>query len=142
MYLPDFPLTFCPDPHLGFFDWSKASAQNIDIYSNSVSASLSEVSIPSCLLSCDATCHDPAHHQAITEYYNEVTNCLKTAVEASIPYTKLGCNKYNVAGWTDYVSDKHSVARQAFLDWVAVGKPRSGMLYQHINLNSHNTVYR
>jgi len=41
----------------------------------------------------------------------------------------------NVPGWTDYVSDMHCAARQAFLDWVAVGKPRSDMLYQHMYTN-------
>jgi len=29
-------------------------------------------------------------------------------------------------GWNMCVSDKHDTARAAFLDWVAIGKPKSG----------------
>ena len=38
-----------------------------------------------------------------------------------------------VAGWNDIVRDKHDAARAAFLDWVAVGKPRQGPVFVLMN---------
>jgi len=40
--------------------------------------------------------------------------------------------QYSVPGWSYYVHDKHDEARQAFLVWVADGKPRCGIAYQTI----------
>ena len=55
------------------------------------------------------------------------------AVEMSISRTKtVGVNKYSVPGWTDFVSEKQDVARQAFVDWVTAGKPKCGAIYQHM----------
>ena len=119
-------------PATRFYDWSKASAEDIGIYTNLVGKSLAEVNIPSCLLVCDTSCTDVAHHHAISEYYSKIVNCIKGSVEASIPCNTVGHNEYNVPGWTDYVSDKHSAARLAYLDWSAAGKPRSGMLHRHM----------
>jgi len=34
-----------------------------------------------------------------------------------------------VSGWNDIVRDKHLAATEAFLDWVSIGKPRQGSLY-------------
>jgi len=31
------------------------------------------------------------------------------------------------AGWNDIVSNKHARAREAFMHWVLVGKPRQGL---------------
>ena len=66
-------------------------------------------------------------------YYTELINCIKQSVETTVPLTKTGIvNNHNVTGWTDFVSAKHDIARQAFLDWVADGKSRSGVIYQHM----------
>jgi len=35
-------------------------------------------------------------------------------------------SNYNVPGWSDLVSEKHDLAREAFLDWIALGKPHNG----------------
>ena len=41
-------------------------------------------------------------------------------------------NEHNVSGWTDYVDEKHDIARQAFLHWCRDGKPRYGPGYVHM----------
>ena len=61
--------------------------------------------------------------------------CIKTAIQISIPYSVKGDNHnvHAVAGWNDIVRDKHDAARAAFLDWVAVGKPRHGPVFVLMN---------
>jgi len=53
----------------------------------------------------------------------------------SIPHSVKGDNYdvHAVAGWNDVVRDKHDAARAAFLDWVAVGKPRQGPVFILMN---------
>ena len=44
-----------------------------------------------------------------------------------------------VSGWNDIVRDKHLVATEAFLDWVSIGKPRQGSLYDIIKKPDRNS---
>ena len=49
------------------------------------------------------------------------------AAEKCIPMTFDGSDiRYSVPGWSDFVSEKHDLAREAFLDWIALGKPFDG----------------
>ena len=49
--------------------------------------------------------------------------------ESSIPLSYIGSSKFNIPGWADYVPHKHNMARDAFLEWIVAGKPRSGLIY-------------
>jgi len=105
---------------------------DISNFQHNVTTAVSQVSIPSCLLACGGTCHNIAHHHAISKYYSDLTTCVKTAVESSIPLSYIGSSKFNIPGWTDCVSDKHDMAKDVFLQWVVAGKPRSGLIYLHM----------
>jgi len=96
---------------------------------HNVTTAVSQVSIPGCLLACGGTCLNIAHHHAISKYYSDLTTCVKTAVGSSIQLSCIGSSKFNIPGWTDNDSDKHDMARDAFLEWVVAGKPRSGSIY-------------
>jgi len=37
-----------------------------------------------------------------------------------------------VPGWSDFVKEKQDLARDVFLEWVAVGKPRSGPILHQL----------
>ena len=55
--------------------------------------------------------------------------CIHECTQACIPVISSRNSAYNVPGWSNLVKEKHDIARTSFLDWLAVGKPRSG--YQH-----------
>ena len=56
--------------------------------------------------------------------------CIVDSCSTCIPVKKHGVDrKYNVPGWNDLVQDKHSLAREAFLNWVAAGRPRQGPVF-------------
>ena len=57
----------------------------------------------------------------------KIIECLTYAAEKCIPMTFDGSDsRYNVPGWSDFVSEKHDQAREAFLNWIALGKPHDG----------------
>ena len=60
----------------------------------------------------------PLGRKVISEYGN---TCLPVKVIAERDYV--------IPGWNDIASDKHALARDAFLAWVAVGRPRQGHEY-------------
>jgi len=75
-------------------------------------------------LASDCRCHDSMHYSSITEYYTNVLCAVECAIKVNIPCKVLGDSSYNVPGWNDYVEEKHSEARYAYLDW----------LYEMVNL--------
>lgn len=64
-------------------------------------------------------------------YYKSILDCIDQATRKELPLRVVGSpnREYVVPGWNDIVSDKHKLARQAFLDWVWHGKPRLGPIH-------------
>ena len=92
--------------------------------------------LPVQLLECLAAngrCDNCNHHQIITDYYNEVLCCVETAVNTYVPSKQSTVeNVYNVPGGNDYVREKHSEARSAYLDWIIDGRRRYGCLFKRM----------
>ena len=65
-------------------------------------------------------------HSIIDTFYNDIIHCLQKAVRDVVPSRQCTYSELNMPGWNMCVSDKHDTARAAFLDWVAIGKPKSG----------------
>ena len=83
-------------------------------------------------------CNDSRHHSSIAEYYRKVLCAIEGATKANIPLKKSGDDSYNVPGWNDYVDEKHSEARYAYLEWLREGKPRFGLLFQRMQRTRAN----
>lgn len=64
----------------------------------------------------------------VDELYGSITNSLNYAIEPLKCRIKSSPD-LAIAGWNEYVADKHAVARSAFLEWRSVGSPRVGILY-------------
>lgn len=115
-------------------NWSNMSPDGLESYRHALDASLCNVSIPTSVLSCTETCDVSSHRHVIDAYYTDIVRCLQAETCAAVPISKprTCATNYNVPGWSDYVSEKHSIARSAFLEWCYVGKPRSGPTYMHM----------
>jgi len=68
-------------------------------------------------------------HILIDNYYCAVLSCITNSALYALPTRKLGSAhaEYVVPGWNEIVSDKHKDAREAFLAWAELGKPKQGM---------------
>jgi len=113
-----------------FYDWSKATSSDINSYQSYLSTNLAEVNVPACVLYCHTNCTSESHKAIICQYYSDIISCMKAAIASTVPVHRASTSKYHIPGWSDVVCDKHENARVAFLDWVAAGKPRSGVIHQ------------
>jgi hypothetical protein len=66
----------------------------------------------------------------IDKYYSSIIACVKEATDQCIPSKCVKSSHFSVAGWNDFADEKHKAARNAFLSWVADGKPRHGYSYE------------
>ena len=74
-----------------------------------------------------------SHINNIDVLYNDIVNCLHTAVSKCIPCKSVKYFK-QIPGWNDLVKDSHELARQSFILWVAHGKPKVGFKEGHSDL--------
>jgi len=79
-------------------------------FQNSLSLALQQVDIPACLLGCtENPCLCADHRTAIDDYYQ---SSIKQVFDVSALHSvKRRHNNRSVPGWTDYVADKHDVAK-------------------------------
>ncbi len=72
---------------------------------------------------------DLSHSLKINSLYQDIQSVLmKASMEAA--GTKKGGNFRVIAGWSDLVETQHNQARDAYLEWRAVGKPRQGSAFE------------
>ncbi len=54
-------------------------------------------------------------------------SCVMNACHVCLPVRQTSpMRDYVIPGWNDIVSDKHKLARDAYLAWTLAGKPRYG----------------
>ena len=105
-------------------DWSGCTQADINAYTTCITSLLQERH--ECLppICCQLNCENESHRNDIDMYLHEIYSCTHDAMARCIPIKRYKSSAYTVPGWDDYVSDKHDVARDAFLSWIAIGRPQ------------------
>jgi len=116
-------------------EWSRANSYCIAKYQYELDLALRQIDIPIIL-------DDQETANKIDQYYDNVMLCIREACLKTIPHRTISCscNDFVIPDWNECVRDKHTAARNAFLDWTFCGKPRSGpshniMKTTQLNLN-------
>jgi exonuclease III len=110
-----------------YMDWSKADDSCIASYRHVLDELLCNVNIPVNLFGDSSMCTNDVF-TTIDGYYDSVMTSIYKACVTCIPTQRAnGAANYIVPGWNDIVADKHSSAREAFMNWVTVGRPRQGL---------------
>jgi hypothetical protein len=131
------PITNCSEAlthPIAMRDWSRVDNCVGNLYANVLDCKLSQITFPDTLRNCCYTkCNDLQHAHVINEYYSNIIDCIKCSIEATIPLKAVHNSEFNVPGWNDYVQDKYDLSREAFLDWVSCGRPRSGAVFSRMS---------
>jgi len=107
-------------------DWSKATETMLHTYRSVLDDILHFVDVPVSLFD-DNLSSDRSFKSLIDNYYNQIINCIAAASINTIPGKYTGpASVHTVPGWNDIVEEKHHLAREAFLEWTYVGRPRHG----------------
>jgi len=109
-------------------NWSKADDICIQHYRSVLTDRLSYINIPT----IDSYSSVSTITGMIDDYYNALLSCIKSACQHTIPSHIKRLADNIVPGWNDFVKEKHSAARGAFLQWAYMGKPRCGFEYYHM----------
>ena len=104
--------------------WNNCDDKTLAYYTSYVDHLLQYVTIPYDAL-FDTT-RDKVHLTDIDKFYTDICACLSKAIKDVIPCRNRPVSDFNVPGWNTYVALKHEAAREAYMVWMDMGKPRSG----------------
>ena len=111
-------------------DWKAASQVNLNNYASCVNNLLNKQKIALPSLCCTKNCSNINHRTDIDLYLQQIRACINEAASRCIPMRRCKRSDFCVSGWNELVADKHAVAREAFLEWVLIGRPRVGWEYE------------
>ena len=111
-------------------DWKRCDDMSLRGYSYAFDSELSKIDITKELLDIMCSC-DCSVQPLIDDYYSSIMGAIRSACTSTLPSKHVTSNyeQFIVPGWNDIVDDKHAIARDAFMEWMAVGKPRQGPEY-------------
>ena len=77
---------------------------------------------------------DSGDFNQLDNYFNSVMGCIQSSLHDTfgVITKKSVLRDVFIPGWNEYVQDLHTTAREHFLEWVAIGKPRSGELFSRM----------
>jgi hypothetical protein len=104
--------------------WHGCDNDTIQMYEYHLDQMLKHVDIPHDVLGGLMTVEDARLY--IDKFYNDIMLCVSKAVSDVIPVRVYSQSEFNIPGWNTYVKEKHESARNAFLIWHDVGKPKYG----------------
>jgi exonuclease III len=118
--------------------WDECDTATLASYAECVDSLLQHVCVPFDMLIKETDNNNV--HDVINKFYNDILVCVSVAVNHSIPSCQYTINDFNVPGWNTYVSEKHDAARQAYMMWLDVSKPRSGYYFE--NMKRSRAVFK
>ena len=104
--------------------WNNSDAATLAYYSSHLDSLLQSVAIPYNALFDVSNVNSV--YSSIDKFYNDICDCITKATSAVIPTRNRTVSDFNVPGWNTYVSEKHEIARDAYMVWLDLGKPRHG----------------
>ena len=117
-------------------NWQACDNGTLVLYNEKLDFLLQSVEVPVHLYT-DNNMSTGESNAAIDLFYNNIINCMQSAVNDAIPHTSNnnGNSEYNIPGWNEFVADKHDLARDAFKEWVIHGKPKNDLIFENMKKN-------
>ena len=103
----------------------EATDVEIEHYSAKSYTSLNAVTPPDAIECIDPSCSCNEHQMQLDVYFDSICNALYDTSKQTIPTSKMKCSsEYIVPGFNDYLKELHTNARNSYLTWKKMGKPR------------------
>ena len=113
----------------GKINWETADAYDLALYRDKCHELLSKIVLDHDLILCDDTnCQNNEHIDGIDKLYTAINDCLLDA-SADLCIRNTHKKFKPIIGWNDICRESHNRAREAFLFWRSMNKPRFGPVF-------------
>ena len=114
---------------------------DINHYSDYTDIELSKIIVPQGITCNDPNCLNHIHRDEIDELYASIVSALKKCSHAFVSTGKNTVKDFIVPGWNEQVQELHDAARNAYLTWREIGKPRQGDVFIMMKLSRSKFKY-
>jgi len=109
--------------------WSRANAQCITDYKETLRVKLSNNAVPKDVLLCsNVMCCNNNHIDSLSRYANQITDACIRCADSTIPCTKRRGSRGNIPGWTEIVAPTREASIFWHIMWIACGRPHTGIV--------------
>ena len=102
---------------------------------------LSKIIVPQGIKCNDPNCLNQIHRDEIDELYASIVSALTKCSHAFVSTGKHTVKDFIVPGWNEQVQELHDAARNAYLTWREIGKPRQGDVFIMMKLSRSKFKY-
>ena len=121
---------------LSSIEWAKASDSDIEEYRQGTYRKLSHIVVPAAIYCKDALCKDCEHRHQIEEYYDNMCNALSSRGKLTIPTCRFRCSQeFIVPGFNEHLKELHGKARECYLVWKYIDRPRTGDVHDDMRVS-------
>ena len=107
--------------------WDSLSEQDIVSYQSNLDASLNDINFE-CLNCVNLNCNSLLCKNNIDRAYSNIVDALKTSSNHLMEMNRYR-NFKPIPGWNVHCKEKYAVAREAYLNWNNMGRPRIGPIF-------------
>ena len=113
-----------------------SNINEIEGYRQCTYRKLSEVTVPAAIFCKNVSCKDSEYIRQIDEYYNSLCNVLTEVSKITIPTCRYKCaQEFIVPGFNEHLKELHDQARQCYLSWRSIGRPRTGDVHNDMRVS-------
>lgn len=121
-------------------NWSKASPEDINRYTQILNNKLNVIAVPDCMYCTNCHCRNVEHRRSIDLFCQSVIECCISASKQSIPTAGPNVRK-TVPGWTEQVAPEKETSLFWHWLWLEAGKPNTGYVYNIMKRTRHKYHY-
>ena len=113
-------------PHI--VAWSQVTDDDILEYSEALDF-LTQDLLNDAIICNNQFCNNNEHLNYIDEFFSMLGQCILEASEGYLPTISKKGTFRAIPGWNDHCKESYRIARDHFLLWRSIGKPRSGVIF-------------
>ena len=121
-------------------NWGEASEEDKANYKSQLNEALQGIKpLEGCTDCENLNCNSERHKDGLDTYIIDIIEAIESSSKESIPYKNApkdsqykASHRKHIPGWKEHVKPYKDEANFWYLEWRAVGKPRSGLLYQNM----------
>ena len=130
-------------------NWREATENDKAGYRTKLDDALQGINpIEECLACENLSCDSVRHKDDLDNYIIEIIEAIETTTKDSIPYRNApqesqykASKRKHIPGWREHVKPFKEEAHFWYVEWRAIGKPRSGFLYDNMRFFRNKFKY-